>query len=200
MSREEHEAYFRRVLGDVEEPTAPFGLLNVQGDGTRHRGSRLRVEPALAAASAGARAEVGSECGQCVSRGVGAGGWRELSGREDVVFGTVLFGRMQGGEGASERWDCSSTRCRCGSGSARRESKRACGERTRQLAELMRHEHASLALAQRCSGVPAPAPLFTSLLNYRHSGKWAGRHLRQRSSAGWKAFEGFAEKSGPTIL
>ena len=37
------------------------------------------------------------------------------------------------------------------------------------LGELLRHEHASLALAQRCSAVVAPAPLFSALLNYRHS-------------------------------
>jgi amino acid adenylation domain-containing protein len=38
------------------------------------------------------------------------------------------------------------------------------------LGQLLHHEHASLALAQRCSAVPAPAPLFTPLLNYRYSG------------------------------
>jgi hypothetical protein len=38
------------------------------------------------------------------------------------------------------------------------------------LAKLARHEHAPLALVQRCSSVPPESPLFTALLNYRYSG------------------------------
>ena len=37
------------------------------------------------------------------------------------------------------------------------------------LLELVSYEHASLAVAQRCAGVPAGTALFTALLNYRHS-------------------------------
>ena len=33
MRREEHEAFFRRMLEDVDEPTLPFGLEDVHGDG-----------------------------------------------------------------------------------------------------------------------------------------------------------------------
>jgi len=53
-----------------------------------------------------------------------------------------------------------------------------------RLAQLLRHEHASLAQAQRSSAVPAPLPLFSALLNYRYSraapsgaGEWQGMQL-----------------------
>jgi amino acid adenylation domain-containing protein len=90
------------------------------------------------------------------------------SGRRDPVFGTVLFGRMQGGEGADRAVglfiNALPIRLRLGASSARD----SVAEVHRLLGELMRHEHASAALAQRCSGLDPQVPLFTSLLNFRH--------------------------------
>ena len=47
VSREEHETYFRQLLGDVEGPTAPFGLLDVQGSGSSVAEGRQRLESSV---------------------------------------------------------------------------------------------------------------------------------------------------------
>ncbi|AQU81375.1 MULTISPECIES: non-ribosomal peptide synthetase [unclassified Halomonas] len=168
VSLEEHEAFFRERLGDVEEPTAPFGLLDVRGDGSDIEEVRVPLT-----------AELAQQVRQQAQRhGVSTASLFHLAwalvlskttGRNDVVFGTVLFGRMQGIEGAERALgmfiNTLPVRIKLGAQGAD-----TCLRQTHDaLSELMHHEHASLGLAQRCSGLSGGTPLFTSLLNYRYS-------------------------------
>ena len=168
ISREEHESFFRKMLGSVDEPTVPFGLVDVQGDGREIKEAGVMLGKDLSGhmRERARKLEVSaaSLCHLAWAQVLG-----RVSGREDVVFGTVLFGRMQGGEGADRVMgpfiNTLPVRIRVGE-----EGVETSVRRTHEaLAELIRHEHASLALAQRCSAVPAPAPLFSALLNYRHN-------------------------------
>src|SRR5258708_31559074 len=157
------------MLADVEEPTAPFGLLDVQGDGGGIEQARLGLDGDLARRLRAHARRLGVSAATLCHLA-----WAlvvaRVSGREDVVFGTVLFGRMQGGEGADRGMglfiNTLPVRIAIGEQGVEASIRRIHA----QLADLLRHEHASLALAQRCSAVPAPAPLFSALLNYRHSG------------------------------
>ncbi|HEX4168340.1 MAG TPA: condensation domain-containing protein, partial [Bryobacteraceae bacterium] len=168
VTKNEHETYFRQMLGDVDEPTAPFGLLELHGDTPQVREAALDlpVEVALRIRRQ-ARQHGVSTASLCHLA------WAEVlarvSGRNDIVFGTVLFGRMNSSEGVDRvMGPCINTlplRIRID----RQEVAEEVRHTHKLLAELVRHEHASLALAQRSSAVPAPTPLFSSILNYRHS-------------------------------
>ena len=91
------------------------------------------------------------------------------SARDDVVFGTVLLGRLQGSAGAQRILGMfiNTLPLRL---PLQQMTAQGLVERTqRELVELLGHEQASLAQAQRCSGIAGSAPLFSTLLNYRHS-------------------------------
>ncbi|WP_175213181.1 non-ribosomal peptide synthetase, partial [Achromobacter aegrifaciens] len=188
MSAAEHEAFFTRMLGDVDEPTTPFGLLDVQGDGSEVEEARLALEDGLCA-------EIRY---QSKRHGVSAASLFHLAwalvlarttGKADVVFGTVLFGRMQGGEGAERALgmfiNTLPIRIKLGS----RGVLQSLREVHAGLTGLMHHEHASLSLAQRCSGLPGGTPLFSALLNYRHS-------VAQDADATVRAWEGMKVLGG----
>ncbi|KPA98041.1 non-ribosomal peptide synthase, partial [Pseudomonas asplenii] len=167
-SQQEHETFFHEMLGDIDEPTLPFGLQDVQVD------SHLIDEVSAVLPSAL------SQRLRALARQLGVSAaslhhlaWAQVlgkvSGTRDVVFGTVLMGRMQGGEGADRALgmfiNTLPLRVTVGEQGVRDGVKAVHG----RLSALLGHEHASLALAQRCSGVAAPTPLFSALLNYRHS-------------------------------
>ena len=162
------EGFFREKLGGIDEPTAPFGLLDVQGDGSQVVEAREELERALSQ-----RIRV-----QARRLGVSAATlfhavWALVVGctsaREEVVFGSVLLGRLQGSAGAQRTLgmfiNTLPLRLRL-----REVTARELVEQTqRELIELLGHEQASLAVAQRCSEVAGSVPLFSTLLNYRHS-------------------------------
>ncbi|UWF47459.1 amino acid adenylation domain-containing protein [Pseudomonas sp. N3-W] len=175
VSTEEHETFLRDMLGDIDEPTLPFGLQDVQGEGHDIEEAQLPVDATLARRVREQARQVGVSAASLMHLA-----WAQVlgqvTGREEVVFGTVLLGRMQAGDGADRALgmfiNTLPLRVNVGSTGVR-EGVRATHAR---LSQLLGHEHASLSLAQRCSGVPASVPLFNSLLNYRHSAVDEGRH------------------------
>ncbi|MDR6675816.1 condensation domain-containing protein, partial [Xanthomonas sp. 1678] len=164
----EHERYFRGQLQDVTAPTAPFDVLDVQGGTKVLSEARQDLGPALAQAVR-AQARQWSVTPAVLFHVAWAQVLARCSGSEDVVFGTVLSGRLQGSAGADQAIGVFINTLPLRLPLAGSTVQGAVRETYRRLGELLAHEQAPLSLAQRCSGVDRALPLFTALLNYRHS-------------------------------
>ncbi|WP_416769356.1 amino acid adenylation domain-containing protein [Pseudomonas sp. RHF3.3-3] len=167
MSEQEHETFFREQLGDIDEPTLPFGLRDVQSNGGGVEERQRPVDPALSRRLRQQARQLGVSAASLVHLA-----WARLLGaaaaREQVVFGTVLLGRLQGGEGAERALGVFINTLPLRVDIDARPVREALQATHGRLARLLAHEHAPLALMQRCSGVAAGTPLFSALLNYRH--------------------------------
>ncbi len=187
VTEQQHEAFFRDMLAEVDEPTLPFGLADVQGDGNALEEAVLAVAPALSQRlRAQARQQGVSTASLCHLA------WAQVlaavTGKQRVVFGTVFLGRMEAGEGAEHALGMLINTLPLRVDIGEQGAQAALKATHARLTALLGHEHAPLVLAQRCSGVAAPQPLFSALLNYRHS---TAAHTSDEAEKAWRGIEFF---------
>jgi hypothetical protein len=171
------EAFFRDKLADVDEPTAVFDMLTVDGDeGIAEARDQLDAELSR-------RVRTQARCLVVSPATLFHAAWAlvlaRCSGRGDVVFGTVLLGRLHGITSLERALGMFINTLPLRLWLDGITVKELVQQTQRELIHLLNHEQASLAVAQRCSGVPASMPLFSTLLNYRHRSRvpeaeWTG--------------------------
>jgi len=167
--REGHdaEAFFREKLADVDEPTAPFGLMDVHGSAERVDSSFEQLDAVLGDRLR-ARARLLGVSPATLFHAAWAVVVSRTSGRDDVIFGTVLLGRLHAKAAASQSVGMFINTLPLRISFSGLSVMQLIQATQQELAQLLIHEQASLSVAQRCSAVRGSAPLFTALLNYRH--------------------------------
>ena len=163
-------AYFKEKLADIAEPTAPFGV-EAPIEGIERLGRQtVDLETGLLRGVRDVAAKMGVSAA-IVFHAAWALTVSYTSGRDDVVFGSVLSGRSQGygvsGGALGLLINTLPVRVKIDRATA----VTLIDQVRLELAALLSHEHASLPLAQRCSGVDPGRPLFSAVLNYVRRGQ-----------------------------
>jgi amino acid adenylation domain-containing protein len=159
--------FFTDLLGDVDSPTALFDLLERDSERDVDCASLNLPEPlarqvrSIAASLSVSVASIFHVAWALVVS--------KCCGSDDVVFGTVLSGRMQGVAQADRTLglfiNTLPFRAKLNG-----QTLLACVQQAHMLLiHLMEHEQYSLSLAQSCSCLPSDVSLFSAVMNYRRS-------------------------------
>jgi amino acid adenylation domain-containing protein len=171
-STRDAETFFRNKLGDFDEPSLPFGLTDTHG-GSDFSQTRETVAPELSSRIRQSARQLGVSAATLFHAA-----WAlviaRTSGRDDVLFGSVLSGRLQGSAGADRAVGMFINTLPLRLKLVGQGAQAFVLETQRELMALLAYEQTPLAQAQRVSGVAGASPLFTALLNYRHSAQGAG--------------------------
>ncbi|MEI8633045.1 condensation domain-containing protein [Vibrio sp. PP-XX7] len=104
--------YFSARLSDIDEPSAPFGLFATRHNSQQIESHHTDVPDDISNALRNHARQLGVSTASLFHLAWGLV-VRTTTGRDDVVFGTVLFGRMAGGEGADRVMGMFLIHCRC---------------------------------------------------------------------------------------
>ena len=161
-----HERYFREQLAGIEPPAAIPGLGGVAVDEHDLHSHGATLDAALSERLRQQARRHGASLASLLHLA-----WAQvlgsLSGRDEVVLGTVLLGRTMAGNGADRALGMFINSLPLRVNLAAGPVSQALSETHARLASLLGHEDAALLLAQRCSGLPAGTSLFQGLINYR---------------------------------
>lgn len=170
------EAFFTRYLGDVTDPTIVFGLLETSED-------RHQVEDISKRLSEDMHSTIKAVCRslQVNAAAVFHAAWAlvvaRFVGREDVVFGTVMSGRLQGSADMDNLVGMTINTIPYRIRLAGMTAAELIRQSYSQMLALLPYEQVSLADAQSCSQVRGGIPLFNSLMNYRHTNQQEMDHF-----------------------
>ncbi|MCF2829950.1 amino acid adenylation domain-containing protein [Pseudoalteromonas sp. DL2-H6] len=181
------EEFFAEKLAGVSEVTAPYGIADNQADSSlqKERQQLLDSELSEAIRMQARRLDVSPAAIFHLAWAFNLALW---SGRQDVVTGTVVSGRMQAIEGMDRMVglfiNTLPLRLNLQEQLQEQSLEQLVLRVQQELVELMAYEHIPTSVAERCSELPAGSPLFNALINYRHSeDEQAGSHSAQR----WQA-------------
>ncbi|WP_139488131.1 non-ribosomal peptide synthetase [Brevibacillus dissolubilis] len=193
------KTYFEGALGDVDEPTALFGLTNVHGDGSSVKDLRKTL-PAQLSGHVRALAKRMHLSPASLFHAAWAMVIATCAGRDDVVFGTVLSGRMQGIQGGERMLGNVINTLPLRVNLTNKSVKQILHDTDRALRELIGYEQASLSLAQSCSGLDSDIPLFNAMINFRSMGADGQNRESDFVQFGMKSLVGVVERTNYPML